>query len=128
MSNQSFFSFQMPDFAAVRDVISKNMQVMSGANQMAVEFAQAAARRGAEASQKNTHKAFETARDAFASRSIEELHKIQNQYASHVIENSCNQAKEMMEVGAKAAIEMIDMFKGMGQCSPCQQAKKSESK
>lgn len=132
MSNQNFFqnlfSFQMPDFTAARDAISKNMQMLSSMNQVAVEFAQTSTRRNAEMVQKNTHKGFECARDAFASRSPEELHKVQSQYTSNMLESSCNQAKEMMEVGTKAAMEMLDMFKEAGQCTQhqsCQTVKKT---
>jgi|GEM_PF-6010639 len=121
MSNQNFFqnlfSFQMPDFTAMRDAFSKNMQLITSANQVAVEFAQNSTRRNAEIIQKNTHKGFECARDAMSSRSPEELHTLQSQYVANVVESSCNQAKEMMEIGTKAAMEVVDMFKDAGQCT-----------
>lgn len=115
MSNKNFFqnlfSFQMPDFSSVKEVFSKNLQSINSMNQVAVELAQTSTRRNTEVSQKQLQKTFEVAREAFASSSPEELQNLQSQYISDTFNNSCEHAKEMMELTTNAASEMFDMIK-----------------
>lgn len=108
---QNLFSFQLPDFSSAKEHMSKGLQAVNSMNQVAVELAQASARKNTEASQKQFQKTFEVAREAFASASPEDLQHLQSQYISETLNTSCHHAKEMMELGTDAAREMIDMFK-----------------
>ena len=107
---QQFFSAQMPEHSTMRESFSKNMQAISTANQIAMEWAQTTLRRNAETTQKAAHKSLECARETMHIHSFEDFKKIQSQYLSHLFNSSYEQVKEMLEVTNKAAVEILDMY------------------
>jgi hypothetical protein len=122
MNNQYFNNnpfqqfFTMPDMNVWREIFAKNMQAVTTANQTAVEWAQAAARRSAEATQKSTNKAMECAREAITTHSIEDWKKLQSQNCSNFISSALEQTKEVLEMSSKAAVEILDVYVGLNTC------------
>jgi phasin family protein len=104
---------QMPamDFSTFANVIKKNAEVLTTTNQMAAESMQSIVRRGAEVFQNNASQMFNAVKDVVSAGDLEQAAACQQNYMKSILENSVNNAKEIMDMSSKSSMEI---FEAMG--------------
>lgn len=115
-SKKSFFNpfenfANMPnfmDFGNLRQQYSKNIEALTHANQVALEFSKDAARRAAEVMQKSAQQMYECSREAMSGKSLEEAQNKQANMMLEVMNDAFNHAKESADISSKAAKEILD--------------------
>jgi phasin family protein len=96
------------DFNKMKNLASKNMQVMTDASQMMMEGMQAFARRAGQLMQEQGHRNMESFKSVCSCRSPEEFQSNGANYMANAMQQSCENFKEMTEMAAKTMTSLAD--------------------
>jgi phasin family protein len=111
MNNKFFNMFTMPnlgcDLSFYKKAMSKNSEAISSANQTAIEGVQAISRKMMEAMQRNYHDMISCWRDGCGH--AEEMPKQQGEKVNKLMQESCNDMREIAEIASKCTMEYIDI-------------------
>jgi len=103
-------SAKFMDYGRLRQTASRNAEAVTGAHQVALECVQAIARRTNEVMQENAKQSWECFRDSCSSKSAEDAQYKNSDYFSCLLQNCCGNAREVTEITAKAAVEIVDLW------------------
>lgn len=112
-NNMFMKNMKMPEMANMsnmNDMIKKNMESISSANQMVAESLQSIAKRGADSFQKNATEMFNSVKQAVSAGDMDQLNNSGQKYFKSTLENNINNAKEIIDVASKSSIEILDLF------------------
>ncbi len=105
------FRFRPFDFEAMLAYQRRNIEAFSQANQLAVEGAQAVARRGIEITRQALDDASALMRDLAQPASIDERLARHTEYAKQVLEKSVSHGRELTALATKAGSEATDVLR-----------------
>ena len=98
------------DFSSFSNIVKRNAESFTAANQLAAESLQSITKRGAEVFQNNASEMFNVIRETAASKDLEQARARQQQYVKSFITNSINNAKELMDMAAKSNMEIFEVM------------------
>jgi phasin family protein len=105
------FRFRPFDFEAMLACQRRNIEAFSQANQLAVEGAQAVARRGIEIARQTLDDASALMRDLAQPASIEERLARNTEYTKQMLEKSISHGRELTALATKAGSEATDVLR-----------------
>jgi phasin family protein len=105
------FRFHPFDFEAMLAYQRRNIEALSQANQLAVEGAQAVARRGIEIARQALEEASSLMRDLAQPVSIDERLARNTDYAKQMLEKSVSNGRELTALATKAGSEAADVLR-----------------
>lgn len=106
---KNFKGFESMNFGAAPEVMKKNMEVLTSANQMASESLQTIMKRGSDSFQKNATEMFNSMKDAVSAGDFEQINHAGQKYLKSSLENSINNTKEILDMAAKSSMEILDL-------------------
>lgn len=105
MKNPSFI-----DYSALADSIKKHTEILTNTNQKLNENIQLLTKKNAELLQSKTSEMMAAMKDAISTGDVKKVAESQNEYVKATIENSVHNAKEIMDLTAKASIEVFNII------------------
>ena len=98
------------DFSSFSNMVKRNAESLTAANQMAAESMQSIIKRSAEVFQNNASEMFNAIRETSGAKDLEQIRSRQQQFVKSSITNSINNAKEIMDMSAKSAMEIFEVM------------------
>ncbi len=105
MKNPSFI-----DYSALADSIKKHTEILTNTNQKLNENIQLLTKKNAELMQAKTSEMMAAMKDAISTGDVKKVAESQNEYVKATIENSVHNAKEIIDLTAKASIEVFNII------------------
>jgi len=98
------------DHSAFTDSMKKNAEIFTTTNQKLNENIQSLAKKNAESLQHKASEMFSTIKDAVSTGDVKKVAESQNEYVKFTVENSMNNAKEIIELTSKASMEIFNII------------------
>ncbi len=92
------------------EVMQKNIDAMTKANQITMENCQAISRRVAEIMQRNVGDMVEATKDIMSSQNPEQIMHKQQHFVKSMTNDSIAHSKEVVEMASKSVMEVYDIF------------------
>ena len=105
MKNPSFMNN-----SSFTDSMKKNAEILTNTNQKLNDHIQSLAKKNAELLQSKATEMFSTIKDAISTGDVKKIAESQNEYVKSTIENSMNNAKEIIDLTSKASIEIFNII------------------
>lgn len=98
------------DFSSFSNMVKKNAESINAANQLVAENVQSIVKRSAEVFQNNASEMFNVIKESSGAKDLEQVRARQQQYLESTITNSINNAKELMDMTSKSAMEIFEVM------------------
>jgi phasin family protein len=97
------------DFSSFANVVKKNAEILTSSSQMVVGSLQSIVKRSAEVFQNNASDMLNAIKDTASSQDLEQMAAHQQKYVKSTLENSINNAKEIMDMSSKSSMEIFEV-------------------
>lgn len=97
------------DWSDFSNMVKKNAEALSAANQMAAESFQSIAKRSSDSVQKNTTEMFNSMKDAVAAGDMQQLSSSGQKYLKNSLQTNINNSKEILDVASKSSMEILEV-------------------
>ena len=98
------------DYSVFTDSMKKNAEILTNTNQKLNENIQSLTKKNTELLQSKASEMFVAIKDAFSTGDVKKVAESQNEYVKSTIENSVNNAKEIIDLTSKASIEIFNLI------------------
>ena len=97
------------DFSSFSNMVKKNAEVMTAANQLAAESAQSILKRAAEVFQNNATELFNVVKESTSAGDLEQARVRQQEFIKSSFSNSVSNANEIMDMAIKSTKEIFEV-------------------